>query len=127
MVVNIPTASKPCEFIGSAKDDLSSMPVEIKEVMGFAIRMAQWGEKHQAATPLKGFGGAGVLEVVENFDGNTYRAVYTVKFAGVVYVLHAFQKKSKRGKKTPKHDIELIKQRLKAAETHYQEKYRKAG
>lgn len=67
------------------------------------------------------------MEVVENFDGDTYRAIYTVKFAGVVYVLHAFQKKSKRGAMTPRHDIELIKQRLRTAEQHYQENYRKAG
>ena len=68
-----------------------------------------------------------MLEVVDDFDGDAYRAVYTVKFAGVVYVLHAFQKKSKRGRATPQHDIDLIKQRLKVAEQHYRENYRKAG
>lgn len=99
------------------------MPNDVKEVMGFAIFSAQSGEKHPAAKPLKGFGGAGVLEVVEDFDGDTYRAVYTVKFAGVVYVLHAFQKKSKRGSATPRHDIDLIKQRLRTAEQHYRAHY----
>ena len=71
------------------------------------------------AKPLKGFGGAGVLEIVEDNDGDTYRGVYTVKFAGVVYVLHAFQKKSTKGVSTPKHEIDLIKDRLKRAEEHY--------
>lgn len=103
------------------------MPGKVRQAIGFAIFMAQCGEKHQSAKPLKGFGGAGVLEVVENFGSNTYRAVYTVKFAGVVYVLHAFQKKSKRGSSTPRHDTGLIGQRLKTAEQHYQQYYRKAG
>src|SRR5262245_56635359 len=96
------TTMKPAEFIGSARDDISAMPDEVKQVFGFAIRMAQRGEKHPDAKPLKGFGGAGVVEVVENFDGNTYRAVYTVKFAGMVYVLHCFMKKSKKGAETPR-------------------------
>jgi phage-related protein len=126
MILSMPTA-KPCEFVGSSKEDLSAMPDEVKDTVGFAIFMAQAGEMHESAKPLKGFGGAGVLEVVENFDGDTYRAVYTVKFSGVVYVLHAFQKKSKRGAATPRHDIELIKQRLKTAAQHYQKNYRKAG
>lgn len=110
---------KPCEFIGSSKADISSMPQPVKNVFGFAIRAAQRGSKHPDAKPLKGFGGAGVLEVVENFDGDTYRAVYTVKFAGMIYVLHVFQKKSKRGAKTSKTDMELIKSRLKDAEKKY--------
>ncbi len=76
--------------------------------MGYALYLAQCGEKHPDAKPLKGFKGAVILEVVEDFDTDTYRAVYTVKFEGVVYVLHAFQKKSKRGIATPKQDIELI-------------------
>jgi phage-related protein len=103
------------------------MPGKVRQAIGFAVFMAQCGERHQSAKPLKGLGGAGVLEVVENFDSNTYRAVYTVKFAGVVYVLHAFQKKSKRGSSTPRHDMDLIGQRLKTAEQHYQQYYRKAG
>lgn len=87
--------------------------------MGFALYQAQKGGKHVAAKPLKGFGGTGVLEIVDNHEGNTFRAVYTVKFAGAVYVLDAFQKKSKKGVKTPKGDIDRIKKRLKAAEEHY--------
>jgi phage-related protein len=91
--------------------------------MGFALRQAQEGQKHVNAKPLKGFGGAGVLEVVEDHDGNTYRAVYTVRFAGVVYVLHVFQKKSKKGSKTPKPEVDLIKQRLKAAKDDYEKQH----
>jgi phage-related protein len=126
MIATLPNAKKPCEFIGSAKDDLAAMPSEVKSVFGFAIFNAQMGDKHPDAKVLKGFGGAGVLEVVESFDGNAYRAIYTVKFAGVVYVLYCFQKKSKRGRETPKHDVDLIKKRLKDAEEHYRKNYRKA-
>jgi phage-related protein len=113
---------KPAEFIASALDDISAMPDEVKRVFGFAIRLAQRGEKHPDAKPLKGFGGAGVLEVVEDYDGDTYRAIYAVKFASIVYVLDVFQKKSKRGNKTAKHDIERIKLRLKMAELDYEKK-----
>ncbi len=88
-----------------------------------ALDVAQQGEKHESTKPLQGFGGAGVLEVIDDFDGDTYRAVYTVKFKGVVYVLHAFQKKSKKGIATPKEEIDLVKKRLKAAEEHYKENY----
>ncbi len=89
--------------------------------MGSAINDAQNGEEHPRAKALKGFGGRSVLEVVDDEDGDTYRAVYTVRFAGVIYVLHAFQKKAKKGIATPKHDIELIRARLKLAEVHYRE------
>ena len=92
-------------------------------MVGYALYLAQCGDKHPATKPLKGFKGAGVLEVVEDFDGDTYRAVYTVKFAGVIYVLHAFQKKSKQGIATPKQDIDLIEARLKRAKEHYLEHY----
>ena len=95
--------------------------------MGFAINDAQNGDEHPRAKALKGFGGRTVLEVVDDEDGDTYRAVYTVRFAGVIYVLHAFQKKSKKGIQTPKHDIEVIKARLKVAEADYQENYAKGG
>jgi phage-related protein len=88
--------------------------------MGFALYLAQLGQKHQDAKPLKGFKGSGVLEVVDDFDGDTYRAVYTVRFEGMVNVLHAFQKKSKQGIATPKQDIELIEARLKRAREQYQ-------
>ena len=84
--------------------------------MGYALYVAQRGGKHQDAKALSGFGGAGVLEVIKDYRGDTFRAVYTLKYAGTVYVLHAFQKKSKNGRQTPRRDIELIKQRLREAE-----------
>lgn len=116
---------KPVEWIASSLNDLKDFPEDVQQVMGYALYQAQCGEKHPDAKPLKGFKGAVVLEVVENFDGDTYRAVYTVKFEGVVYVLHAFQKKSKRGIATPKQDIELIEARLKRAKEHYEQHYKK--
>jgi phage-related protein len=90
-------------------------------MIGYALHFAQMGDKHLSAKPLQGFGGAGVLEIVENHDGETYRAVYTVRFAEVVYVLHTFQKKSKRGVKTPKRDLDRIRVRLQRAEQDYQQ------
>lgn len=92
------------------------MPEDVIDVFGFALHLAQTGKKHANAKPLRGFGGAGVLEVVEDHLGDTYRAVYTVKIDDAVYVLHCFQKKSKQGIETPKHDIDLIRERLKAAQ-----------
>jgi phage-related protein len=92
-----------------------------------AIDDAEHGGEHPSAKALKGFGGRGVLEIIDDFDGDTYRAVYTVKFAGVIYVLHAFQKKSKKGIATPQRDIDLIKARLKRAEEHYKENYVKGA
>jgi phage-related protein len=124
MVTDLPTAKKPVEFVGSARADLRSLPKQVTSVFGFAILLAEVGRKHPDAKPLKGFGGAGVLEVIDNFDGDTYRAVYTVKFEGVVYVLDAFQKKSKKGKELPKVDLDRIKMRLKMAEGHYEQHYR---
>lgn len=94
------------------------MPNDVVDVFGFALHLAQTGKKHDQAKPLKGFGGAGVLEVVEDHMGDTYRAVYTVKIADAVYVLHCFQKKSKSGIETPKHEMDLIRDRLKAAQAH---------
>jgi phage-related protein len=114
---------KPVEWIGSSLDDLKEFPEEVQQVMGYAVYLAQCGEKHDSAKPLKGFKGAGVLEIVEDFDTNTYRAVYTVKIADVIYVLHVFQKKSKHGISTPKQDIELIEARLKRAKEHYSQNY----
>jgi phage-related protein len=112
---------KPLEFIGSSKDDLSAFPLEVKRGVGFALRAAQKDGKHPDAKPLTGFGGAGVLEIVADFDGDTFRAVYTVKFKGVIYVLHAFQKKSKTRIKTPQAEIDKIKSRLKQATKLYAE------
>lgn len=107
---------KPLRWVGSSRDDLLALPEEVRREVGYALFVAQNGEKADSAKPFKGFGGGGVLEVVENHDGDTYRAVYTVRFAGAVYVLHAFQKKSKAGIKTPKKDMDLIEARLKAAQ-----------
>ena len=94
------------------------MPEEVQDTFGYALFLAQTGKKHDDAKPLKGFGSAGVLEVVEDWHGNTYRAVYTVKLASAVYVLHCFQKKSVQGNATPKPDMDMIRERLKAAEAH---------
>lgn len=112
-------APKLCIFIASSADDLRAFPDAVRQDIGFALYEAQNGLRHLSAKPLKGFGGSGVLEVVENHDGDTYRAVYTVRFAGLVYVLHAFQKKSRKGIATARHDIDLIKRRLKVAEENY--------
>ena len=112
---------KPLFWIGSSKKDLKAFPRPVQRKCGFALRYAQSGNKHPDAKPLQGFGGAGVLEIVEDHESGTYRAVYTVRFARAVYMLHAFQKKSTRGIKTPKHEIERIQKRLKTAEEHYAE------
>jgi phage-related protein len=110
---------KPLFWIGSSRDDIRKFPEDVKDVMGFALYQAQTGGKYITAKPLKGFGGAGVLEIVAHDMGSTFRGVYTVKFAGAVYVLDAFQKKSTTGVKTPQGDIDRIKKRLKTAEAHY--------
>jgi phage-related protein len=107
---------KPLFWIGSSLKDLKAFPSGVRHSAGFALWQAQRGGKHANAKVLKGFGGAGVLEVVEDDDGSTFRVVYTVKFANAVYVLHAFQKKSKSGIKTPQAEIEVVRRRLKAAE-----------
>jgi phage-related protein len=104
--------------MGSSLKDLRAFPDDVQDTIGYALYLAQTGARHGQAKPLKGFGGAGVLEVVEDHDGNTYRAVYTVRFPAAVYVLHAFQKKAKRGIATPKRDLELIERRLSAASEH---------
>lgn len=112
-------ANKPVVWIGSTRTDLASFPEDVKDAIGYALYVAQQGGKHAAAKPLRGFGGAGILEIVENHAGDTYRAVYTVRLAGRIYVLHAFQKKSKAGIKTPKSEIDLIESRLKRAEEEH--------
>ena len=116
---------KPVEWIGSSLNDLKEFPEEVQQVVGYALYLAQCGEKHENVKPLKGFKGAGMLEIVEDFDSNTYRAIYTVKLADVIYVLHTFQKKSKRGISTPKQDIELIEARLKRAKEYHAQNYSK--
>lgn len=110
---------KPVVWIGSSLKDLRRFPKGVRVTFGQALFDAQTGHKHPGAKPLKGFGGAGVLEVVEDDNGSTYRAVYAVRFAGIVYVLHAFQKKSKSGIATPTAEIEKVRSRLKDAEWHY--------
>lgn len=105
--------------MGSSLKDLRGFPEAVKDVMGFALYLAQTGGKHPQAKPLKGYGGAGVLEVVEDHDRSAYRGVYTVKFKDSVYVLHAFKKKSKKGARTKTQDAELIHHRLKAAGEHH--------
>jgi phage-related protein len=113
---------KPVRWVGSSLKDLKSFPPEVQKDIGYALYAAQNGETDPAAKPLKGFGGALVMEIVAPCAGDTWRGIYTVRFKGVVYVLHAFQKKSKRGMVTPKKEIDLIGQRLSAAERDYKER-----
>lgn len=110
------TIEKPLAWIGSSKKDLMALPINVRKFFGHALNFAQHGDQHVEAKVLKGFGGAGVLELVEDDSGGTYRAVYTVKFEQAVFVLHCFQKKSKTGIATPKADIAIIRARLKIAE-----------
>ncbi len=112
---------KTLVWIGSSKKDLMALPVGVRKFFGHALDFAQRGEQHIAAKVLKGFGGAGVLEIVENAQGSTFRAAYTVKFKEAVFVLHVFQKKSKGGIATPKPDMDIIRERLKVAEKLSQE------
>jgi phage-related protein len=108
------TLTRPLRWVGSAKKDLAAMPADVQDTFGYALHLAQAGGKHSQAKPLRGWGGAGVLEVMEDHHGDTYRAVYTVRYAMAVYVLHCFQKKSASGIATPKPDTALIQARLKA-------------
>lgn len=117
------TGEKPVQWIGSSKSDFLRFPVEVVSDMGYALGVAQLGGKHPSAKPWHGEG-PGVFAVVERFDGDAYRAVYTVRFEGVVYVLHAFQKKSPSGVRTAKTDIDLIGERLKRAREHYESNHR---
>jgi phage-related protein len=109
-------AIKPAIFVGSSRKDLRTFPGKVRQEIGQALFEAQLGEHPANAKPLKGFG-SGVLEIRDNFEGDTYRAVYTVRFERVLYVLHAFQKKSTRGIATPQRHLDLIRQRLHEAET----------
>ena len=109
-------ALRPLRWMGSAKKDLLAMPDEVRQTFGFALYHAQIGSLHPDAKPLKGFGSAGIVEIVEDWHGSAYRAVYTVRIAQAIYVLHCFQKKSKQGIETPKADMDLIRERLKEAE-----------
>ncbi|HTQ57598.1 MAG TPA: type II toxin-antitoxin system RelE/ParE family toxin [Bryobacteraceae bacterium] len=113
---------KPLHWVGSAKKDLMAFPESVKDRIGTALSVAQFGGKHPAAKPWKG-AGSGVLEIVEDHAGGTFRAVYTVRFAQAVYVLHAFQKKSPQGVKTARTDVELVSLRLRKAQVDYEERY----
>ena len=115
---------KELEWIGSSRKDMQALPVHVRRIFGYALYAVQLGETPPGAKPLKGFGGAGVLELIEDHRSDTYRAVYTVRFASKVYVLHVFQKKSKRGVATPKQELDLIRSRLKLAEALYRSRSR---
>jgi phage-related protein len=111
---------KPIRWMGSSYDIWTSFPDDVQDVMGYALDRAQQGMKAGNAKPMKGFKGASVFEISDDSDGDTYRGIYTVQFKGAVYVLHAFQKKSKHGIETPKNEIDLIKRRLREAGVHYE-------
>lgn len=116
---------KPLIWIGSSREELKNFPETVKDVAGFALYKTQMGGKHPAAKPLKGFHGAGVVEIAENYSGNTYWVIYTTRLEGAIYVLHAFQKKSKTGIETPKQEIDLINSRLKTALEHHELRFKK--
>ena len=116
---------RPLDWVGSSKKDFLAFPEPVKDEMGSALGLAQFGGKHPKAKPWKGQG-PGVFEIVEDHRGDTYRAIYTVRFAEVVYVLHAFQKKSPKGIKTARADVELIRQRLGIAQRDYEARHGKA-
>jgi phage-related protein len=114
-------ALKPVRWVGSSLADLRRFPAPVRYEMGYALYLAQKGDKAPPAKPLKGISpGAGVLEVVEDHRGDTYRAVYTVTFRDVVYVLHVFQKKAKRGSRTPQREMDVIRVRYQHARLDYE-------
>jgi phage-related protein len=124
-VRRVPAADeKPLHWVGSAKRDFPSFPATVKDDMGNALGIAQFGGTAPTATAWKGLG-PGVLEIVESHDGNAYRAVYTVRFEKALYVLHAFQKNSPSGIRTAKRDVDLVEQRLNHAQRDYEEHYGK--
>ncbi len=112
------------EWIGTSLKDMRAMPEEVRRFFGVALFAAQIGSKHPEAKPMKGFTGSGVLEIVEDYNTDTYRAVYTVRYVDAVYVLHVFQKKSKKGIATPQEEIDKIKKRLSAVEELHKGKRR---
>lgn len=115
---------RPVLWVASSKRDYKAFPSPVQDGFGFELFLAQTGQHPPSAKPLKGLG-SGTLELIESFDGDTYRAVYTVRFREAIYVLHAFKKKSKRGAKTPQADVDLIRRRLKAAEEDHAERFGK--
>ena len=108
-------------WVGTSLEDLRKFPGEVVDVMGYALHLAQQGGKHPDVKPLKGFSGGAVLEVVADYSGNTWRVVYTVRYRDVIYVLHAFQKKSKQGIRTPKQHTSMIQRRLKLAQENHEQ------
>jgi phage-related protein len=122
MRLTLTPGEKPLYWIGSSHCDLLRFPAPVRSAIGFALSAAQYGGKHTSTKPWKGEG-PGMLEVVKDFQGDTYRAVYTVRFRHAVYVLHAFQKKSPRGISTRKSDVDLIRVRLRTAQLDYEERY----
>lgn len=122
MVTHPTNVEKPLDWVGSSKKDFLSFPREVQAEFGFALGLAQLGETHPSAKPWKGEG-TGVFELVESFDGDAYRAIYTVRFRNAVYMLHAFQKKSPSGIRTAKIDVELVSRRLRAAQLDYEARH----
>jgi phage-related protein len=118
---------KPVFWMGSSRADLKTFPQPVQSDVGYALFAAQRGEEYRSVKALRGFGGRSVLEIVAPHDGDTYRAVYTVKFKAAIYVLHAFQKKSTRGIVTPKRDLDLVRRRLADAERHHKERQKTHG
>ena len=119
------SGERPLYWVGSSLEDLRTFPDAVIDVMGYALHLAQQGDKHPDAKPLKGFPGGSVLEITADHDGNTWRAVYTLKYKDTLYVLHAFQKKSKQGIKTPRQHINMIQRRLKLAQEHHAQTHQK--
>lgn len=116
----VPSGEKPLYWLGSSKRDFLAFPAKVQSDMGYALGLAQLGSKHPRAKPWKGEG-PGVFEVVESHDGDAFRAIYTVRFEGAVYVLHAFQKKSPSGIRTAAGDVELVRERLRRAREDYED------
>ncbi|MBI3574986.1 MAG: type II toxin-antitoxin system RelE/ParE family toxin [Gammaproteobacteria bacterium] len=123
-MANIARPVRPLLWVASSKRDYGEFPPRVQDTLGFELFLAQTGQHPPSAKPLKGLG-SGVVELIEDFDGDTYRTIYTVRFREAVYVLHAFKKKSKRGVATPGSDIDLVKRRLKDAESDYAERFGK--
>ena len=120
----LPRPGRPLRWIGSSRKDYAEFPPKVQENFGFELFLAQTGQHPPSAKPLKSLG-SGIVELVDDYDGDTYRAVYTVRFHAAVYVLHCFQKKSHRGIQTPKPDVELVVQRLRLATQDYEDRYGK--
>ena len=118
----VDSGTKPVRWVGPSRRDLKTFPKPVQRHIGQSLYAAQCGEEYPSVKALKGFGGRSVLEIVAPYQGDTYRAVYTVRFQDAIYVLHAFQKKSKKGIATPKKDLDLIRERLAAAERDYRER-----